>query len=167
MRHAYKYSIFLLLLSSCLTSRNAPRRQAEIALRFPDVFAAAANRFLPCKDSLGSSDTLIVTDTAFLPGQVIEVRCPPNAIDTVRIRTVCPPARVVTNTVYIRDSFYILDSRGIADLQGKLANAEKQVAVSKSKEERHHGGLFIPWWWLVIIGLIVTGGFILKLKKII
>lgn len=167
MRQAYKYSILLLLLSSCqwkLTPKNAPDRQFQIATRFPFILAEAAARFIPAKPPVyikGDTDTIvevqILTDS-------VRVVCPPNLKDTLIVRI---PGSTITRTVTINrtDTMEVYNTYEITNLTEKLRAAQNQNTldagrITDLKKDRN-------WWkWAAIITWILLALYIgLRIAK--
>lgn len=146
MRYA---PLFLLIfLTGCLTSRNAPKRQYQLATRYPAVLAEAAARFIPAKPPVyikGDTDT--VTEIRILTDS-IAIACPPNLKDTLIVRI---PGSTVTRTVTINrtDTLELFNTYEIASLTEKLRAAENQNTLDEGriadlKKDRN-------WWKLAAI----------------
>lgn len=162
MRYQY-LSAFLILtmLTGCLTSKNAPKRQYEIAARFPGVLAEAAARFFPPKPPVylpGTVDTVlevrVLTDS-------VTVACPPNLTDTLRI-TLPGTTQVRTVTITQHDTLEI-DPYPYerAMLTEKLRASETEVAILESQVKRNN------WWrWACLITwFLIAGGIVWKIAK--
>lgn len=161
MRYA---PLLLILLSSCLTSKNAPKRQYDIATRFPAVLAEAAARFIPVKPPVyikGDTDTIVevqvLTDS-------IAVACPPNLKDTLIVRI---PGSSITRTVTINrtDTLELFNTYEIANLTEKLRASQNQNTIDAGritdlKKDRN-------WWkWAAIITWILLALYIgLRIAK--
>lgn len=156
--------LLLILLTGCLTSRNAPKRQYDIATKFPAVLAEAAARFIPVKPPVyikGDTDTVteirIMTDS-------IAIACPPNLKDTLIVRI---PGSSITRTVTINrtDTLELFNTYEIANLTEKLRAAENQHTldagrIADLKKDRN-------WWkWAAIITWILLALYIgLRIAK--
>lgn len=162
MRYAPLF--LLILLTGCLTSRNAPKRQYQLATRYPAVLAEAAARFIPAKPPVyikGDTDTIVevqvLTDS-------VRVVCPPNLKDTLIVRI---PGSTVTRTVTINrtDTLELFNTYEIANLTEKLRGSRNQNTldagrITDLKKDRN-------WWkWAAIITWILLALYIgLRIAK--
>lgn len=154
----YAPLLLLILLTGCLTSRNAPKRQYDIATKFPAVLAEAAAKFIPAKPPVyikGETDTVteirIMTDS-------IAIACPPNLKDTLIVRI---PGSSITRTVTINrtDTLELFNTYEIANLTEKLRASQNQNTldagrITDLKKDRN-------WWkWAAIITWILLALYI-------
>lgn len=162
-----KYIFILVLLASCYSERKARDQFSKAAVAYPKIPADyCANQF-PVKDSL-ITDTLLTTDTLYIEGRdsIITERIN----DTVRITvTKTLPAKIITNTVHIRDTIYQTNTAAL-----KSCEIDKSILInltSKQAEDinkykgiaRKRGVMF--WGLLALLILYIGVRVYLKTNK--
>lgn len=165
-----RYLLLILLLIGCYTERKAKNQFSKAVVAYPKIPADYCADEFPVKDSL-ITDTLRTTDTLYvdpLPNDTVLIQ----DFDTVRIYiTKTLPGKVITNTVYIRDTilrentaalkaYEIDNSQLIQSLTGMTDERDKYKGQAKKR------GLII-WSTFGLIFLISGLWFYLKSKKVL
>lgn len=164
-----KYLLLILLLSSCYSERKAKNQFSKAAIAYPKIPAEFCADEFPVKDSV-IKDTVITTDTLYIEGLADTVMI--QDFDTVRITiTKTLPAKVITNTVHIRDTIIKTNTAEIAACEidkSKLTGllVSKTDEADKYKVQAKRRGQFM--WSLIAILIAYIGLKIyLRTKKII
>lgn len=145
----------ILLLSGCVNGKKV----AKFLAKNPKYGATYCKDSFPCKQKEFTSDTTLIHDTAYIPGD--SVACPPTYIgSTDSIYIPCPPTKVILDSVIIHDTSYIVDSAAIrlyqislGDLQDKYNKLDTHdVKVTKGRNTWRTIGLICS---VAIISFIV------------
>lgn len=164
--------IFLLFLTSCNSLKKAQKDVARVAITHKEVLVGFCADEFPVKDSI-IKDTVTTTDTVLIQGGVIEDTVLIN--DTVRITIVKTlPAKVITNTVHIRDTIIKEGGKTAAQLRSCEIDKSKTIdlLVKKTAESDKYKGQakkrgWIMWGLILLIALVVGLNIYLRTKKII
>lgn len=167
-----KYGIIILsfILFGCYNQKKATTQFGKAVITYPIIGASYCANEFPVKDST-ITDTLITTDTLYvepLPADTVMIQ----DFDTVRIYiTKTLPAKIITNTVQIRDTIYQTNTAALklceinrnqlTDLLIKTT-AERDDFKAKAKKRGA-----IMWSTFGLIFLILGLTFYLKSKKVL
>jgi len=158
-----KYLILLLLvllLSGCMTQKKRGDIFHRYAREHPTELAElCADEFPPKVTTVkGKADTVTRRDT-------VRVRVP---VVTKQLDTIwadCPPAEHVYHYINRTDTIMQENTALIAELQGKLAESDKSLAVEtalrKKAEDTSHNRLY----WIIGLAVGLIASVILKIKN--
>lgn len=136
-----------------------------------EQFAHDCSETFPVEENYKEGEVEILTDTVYLPGQVIP--CPHPDPVTGRSEVKCPACPVVTRIEKRTDTVTKTDKAKERELYLYAARLErtrdeavkeKDATAADAKEWK--GKAKTRFWILVGLGILAVGTFILKLKKI-
>ena len=140
----------LLILFSCQSAKQFQQS--------PQFAKACADAF-PCRDTIVEVVTVTDTDTLTLPADtLIEIIELPGRIDT--IRKVCPPSKVITNTITVTRDIVSVDSAQVVALRQELQAAQSEVTIWAGKAKRRGKAFAIAL--ISIAGLLVAIGLLIR-----
>lgn len=107
---------------SCVSSKRA----ANILEQRGELAGICADKYPP-KTEYKQGQTIVKSDTAYLPGDSIP--CPPSihGNDTVIVKVKCPNHRIIHDTITRTDTIREENTKRVADLYGKLGIANKEI----------------------------------------
>lgn len=146
---------------SCVSSKKA----ANILERRGELAGICADKYPP-KTEYKQGQTIVKSDTAYLPGDSIP--CPPSIIgkDTVMVKVKCPDHRIIYDTITRTDTIQVENTTRVADLYGKLGIANKEIydqdrEIKRLTKQRNILS-FSLFGLLVLLGV----GIFLRIRKI-
>lgn len=159
--------LIAVLLYSCYTEQKARQQFSKAAIAYPKLPAEYCATTYPVKDSL-ITDTLLTTDTLYVEGPAGDTIMVQD-FDTVRIYiTKTLPAKIITNTIYIRDTILRENTAKLAacdiDKSIALGLLKKKTSESDEWERKAHKRGLIMWSTFGLIFLILGLYFYLKSK---
>lgn len=150
----------VVLISGCMTER----KRADIFHRYArenpiDLAELCADEF-PVKTitSKGKTDTVTMRDT-------LRVRVP---VVTKQLDTLwadCPPSETVYRYINRTDTIMQENTALIAALQGKLAEANTELAVEKALRSSSDKQARNRLYWIIGLGIGLIASVILKIKN--
>ena len=151
----------VVLLNGCMTER----KRADIFHRYArenpiDLAELCADEF-PVKTitTKGKTDTVTMRDT-------LRVKVPvpvPGGTDTLWAD--CPPAEHVYHYINRTDTIMQENTAMIAELQGKLAEANTELAVEKALRSSSDKQARNMLYWIIGLGIGLVASVILKIKN--
>lgn len=168
MNGIVKYIFICIVLLGCYSERKAKQQFSKAVVAYPKIPADyCANQF-PVKDSL-ITDTLLTTDTLYL--EQLSDTVIVQGFDTVRIYiTKTLPAKVITNTIHIRDTIYKTNTAALETceidksiLTGLLK--DKTIEADKYHNQANKRG-WIMWGLILLIIGAIGMRIYMKSKKI-
>ena len=161
-----KYSILpllvaLTLLSGCMTQKKRADLFHRYARENPTELAELCADEFPVKvvTTKGKTDTVTVRDT-------LRVKVPvpvPGGTDTLWAD--CPPAEHVYHYINRTDTIMQENTAMIAELQGKLAEANTELAVEKALRSSSDKQARNRLYWIIGLGIGLVASVILKIKN--
>lgn len=147
-----RYILIIFLLSGCLSQKKVQRYLNEN----PQTAAEYCAEEFPVKDSVYVKDTVVLYDTLYLQGVPLYDTLTIKG-ETIIIKRVCPPTKVITKTVRV-DSIII--RRDIAQetslrLTVKILSSSNELLLSERntyKEKATTRGLYL-WGLIALLGL--------------
>lgn len=149
------------LLSGCMTERKRADIFHRYAREHPvDLAEICADEF-PVKvvTTKGKTDTVTVRDT-------LRVKVPvpvPGGTDTLWAD--CPPSETVYRYINRTDTIMQENTALIAELQGKLAEANTELAVEKALRSSSDKQARNRLYWIIGLGIGLVASVILKIKN--
>lgn len=134
----------------------------------PEQAALYCALTFPVRDSIIKGDTILKTDTVTNESvEYIQVECPPNSPDTIKITKPCPPGKTIYQTKVVTDTVIRRDfaketvlSNSLTDCQTTVTKVQKQYEDMKDKRDKWR-----LWFW-ILVG--AAGAYtLLKIKRII
>ena len=163
MKLLISLSLAALTLASCITERKRADVFHRYAREHPTELAElCADEFPPKVTTVkGKTDTVTKRDT-------LRVRVPvkiPGRTDTVWAE--CPPAQVVEHYINRTDTIMQENTALIAELQGKLAESEKKLAVETALRKKSDDDAHSRLYWIIGLAVGLIASVILKIKNFI
>lgn len=163
MKQLISLSLAALMLASCVTERKRADLFHRYARENPTELAElCADEFPPKITTVkGKTDTVTKRDT-------LRVRVPvkiPGRTDTLWAD--CPPSETVYRYINRTDTIMQENTALIAELQGKLAESEKELAVETALRKKSDDAAHNRLYWIIGLGIGVIASVILKIKNFI
>lgn len=134
-----KFTIFLLLLFvSCYNAKKAGKQFAKAAVTYPSIPEDYCALTFPPKITVIKGDTVILTDTVELQGDVITDTI--IDLDTVRItKVVTLPGKTITRTVTIMDTILVENMAQLKVCERNRDNAITLATIQTAEANKYKG----------------------------
>lgn len=159
---------YLLLISVVFLSCNPVKKAIKTFNENPEAAAQYCSEHFPVEDIRIITDTVEKIDTV-VEGKFIVVPC-----DTVTLTATCPPTKVINRTITIHDTIIKRDQAKEITLVNTVNQRDKTIGEQAVTINRVQGEFDDMkdkrnWWRIacIITWVVMGGGIILKLKKII
>src|SRR5690606_6073337 len=161
MKLLISLSLAAFMLASCMTERKRADIFHRYARENPTTLAELCADEFPVKTitTKGKTDTVTMRDT-------LRVKVPvpvPGGTDTLWAD--CPPSETVYRYINRTDTIMQENTALIAELQGKLSESEKSLAVETALRKKSDDAAHSRLYWIIGLGIGLVASVILKIKN--
>lgn len=160
-----KYLIVILLFASCNSLKKAQKDVAKISVTHPEVLAAYCAEKFPVKETFLPGDTIIVTDTVQMIGNIITDTV--ISFDTVRITTIKTlPGQTITKIVHVTDTVVKENTAQLKVCELERGKVVDLLLKSNNESDKWQGKAKKRFWLIMALIVALVGSLYFNVRKI-